>query len=75
MSHGHTLSSTSAESEFFCAVILKFQPQSQSPWQHRSLTAIGQKKASTESLVFTGDTRNKDREKSSGQTYCSIFEQ
>jgi hypothetical protein len=33
-------------------------------------------KASCHSLVFTSrDTRNKDREKSSGRTFCSIFEQ
>ncbi len=34
-----------------------------------SLTAVGQKKASSHSLVFTGDTRNRDREKSSGQSH------
>jgi hypothetical protein len=43
--------------------------------QHRSLTAIGQKKASSHLLVFTGDTRNGDREKSSGHTHLSIFGQ
>jgi hypothetical protein len=34
--------------------------------QHRSLTAISQKKVSSPSLVNTIDTRNRDREKSSG---------
>jgi hypothetical protein len=37
--------------------------------QDRLLTAIGQKKAFSHSLVFTRDTRNRDREKSSGQTH------
>ncbi len=37
--------------------------------QHRWLAAIGQKKASSHSLVFTRDTRNWDREKSSSQAH------
>ncbi len=37
--------------------------------QYGSLTAIGQKKDSSHSLVFTKDTRNWDREKSSGQAH------
>ncbi len=41
--------------------------------QHGSLTAIGQKKAS--SLVFSKDTRNRDREKSSDQAYMFNTEQ
>jgi len=41
--------------------------------QHRSLTAIGQK-SSSHSLVFTRDTRNKDRERNLGQAHlCLIF--
>ena len=39
--------------------------------QDRLLTAIGQKKASSHSLVNARDTRNRDREKSSGQTHLS----
>ncbi len=42
--------------------------------QYRSMTAIGQKKASSPSLVFTRDKRNKDREKRSGKIPCSIME-
>ncbi len=53
---------------------LKFQPLSSGcPYtlmllyvsQYRSLTAIGQKKASPRSMIFTRDTRNRDRKKSS----------
>jgi hypothetical protein len=36
--------------------------------QHRSVTAIGLKKAFYHSLVFNGDKRNRDIEKASGQT-------
>ncbi len=37
--------------------------------QHRSLTAIGQKKAYSHSKFYARDTRNRDREKSLGQTH------
>ncbi len=39
--------------------------------QHRSLTSIGQKKASSHSLILNRDTCNRDREKSSGQIHLS----
>ncbi len=39
--------------------------------QHRSLTAIGQKKTGSHSLIFTRDTCNRDREKSSDQNQLS----
>ncbi len=58
---------------YICIKRLKIPPQQSSlillyVSQHRSLTAIDQKKASSHSLVFTRDTRKRDREKSSGQT-------
>ncbi len=40
-----------------------------------TLIAIGQKKASSPSSVFTRDTRNMCKEKSSGQTHCTCSTQ
>ncbi len=48
---------------------LLFNPILLYVYQHRSLTAIGQKKAYSHSKVFARDTRNRDTEKSSGQTH------
>ncbi len=41
--------------------------------QHKSLTAIGKKKASYYLLVFTRDTRNSDSKKSTGQSHLFIL--
>jgi hypothetical protein len=42
--------------------------------QQRRLTAIGQKKASSPSLVIARDTHNRVREKSSDGTHCDQWD-
>ncbi len=70
-------STTSGELEYFAQYCNSLKssgcPSLYSPFSSmyhniRLLTAIGQKKASPRSMVFTGDARNRDRKKSSGQT-------